>query len=349
MAFLDPGLAQTLSVVAPPPADIHDDDGDALAEAGVAAGGAGGGGVDTTAVGRGAAWRGAPDDLAADRTFFWSCRKSSPAGAKGLLPYTPAMGDYPRAQGALDDDDVLKKVWVKMMTKRQKCKNARRPVRKCGMRSSGTWGGTWYLCLPSRRKKRPATLAYYIHDHSSTLSQLLLESSAAPPVLQADASYLARRVLERGLTQLLGTLTIALTSGLATPAVGGACAVAAAVQLVHHTNVLGQIAGFGEAAAGEGQATTAPGSAQGRNTIPATCAALLAGAVLAFWSCAAFDFLVYPAVTGGAAGGFPFWGSQWLSSLAGGAGAGPLRQGSGPPALTTRASAQTRRRTRERC
>jgi len=55
-----------------------------------------------------------------------------------------------------------------------------------------------------------------------------------PPLPPINVDTLAQRVVERGLVQLVGTLLIALTFGLAAPVVGGACAVAVLVQLVHH-------------------------------------------------------------------------------------------------------------------
>ena len=55
----------------------------------------------------------------------------------------------------------------------------------------------------------------------------------------------ARNVVERGFGQLVASLLLALTLGVAAPMVGASVAVGAGVQLVHHLHVLGQVATVG--------------------------------------------------------------------------------------------------------
>ena len=61
----------------------------------------------------------------------------------------------------------------------------------------------------------------------------------------AKLDYLAQRVVERAFLEVITTLIVALTFGIAVPAVGGVCAVASLVHLLHHRHVLGQIVALG--------------------------------------------------------------------------------------------------------
>ena len=120
--------------------------------------------------------------------------------------------------------------------------------------------------------------------------------AAPPPSLPVyDADYLAQRVMERGFSQLLGTLLIALTFGVAAPGVGGACAVAAIVQLTHTRHVLGQIVMVGVA----GQRSSIP-NLKGCTSIPMSCCLIVLAVVLIAWSFASVGFLS-PAILGGVA------------------------------------------------
>jgi Leucine-rich repeat (LRR) protein len=120
-----------------------------------------------------------------------------------------------------------------------------------------------------------------------------------PPLPPIYVGYLAQRVLERGVTQLMGTLLVALTLGLAAPVVGGACAVAAIVQLVHHTHVLGTVVACGIA----GRHSSPCGQfldLEGCCFVPRGCAVVVGAAVLFVWGVASVDFLD-PAIMAGAA------------------------------------------------
>ena len=83
MAFFEPGLAQ---IVAPPAAAAAE--AAAAAAPGAALPAATGGAGFGVAAGGG---RGALSDFAAVNALLCCWLKSSPAGAKGLLPYTPAI------------------------------------------------------------------------------------------------------------------------------------------------------------------------------------------------------------------------------------------------------------------
>ena len=120
-----------------------------------------------------------------------------------------------------------------------------------------------------------------------------------PPLPLINADYLAQRVVERGIMQLMGTLLVALTFGIAAPPVGGSCAVAALVQLVHHIHVLGAIVTCGIADRRSSPGGQVP-DLEGCSFVPRACAAVLVSTVLFFWGGAAVGFLD-PAHMAGAA------------------------------------------------
>ena len=98
--------------------------------------------------------------------------------------------------------------------------------------------------------------------------------------------YLAQRVVERAFVQVMVTLLVALAFGIAVPAVGGACAVAAFVQLLHHRHVFGQIALLGRLE----QPAIVP-NLVGSTDIPFGCAVIVVATVVLVWVCGAVDFL----------------------------------------------------------
>jgi hypothetical protein len=104
------------------------------------------------------------------------------------------------------------------------------------------------------------------------------------PVTEVDVDYLAQRVVERGISQLMGTLLVALTFGLAAPFVGFACAGAALVQLVHAKHVLGAIVACGIA-------DRRVPDVKGCCFVPRACAAVVVATMLFVWGCASVDFL----------------------------------------------------------
>jgi hypothetical protein len=110
-------------------------------------------------------------------------------------------------------------------------------------------------------------------------------ASAADPALapEVDVDYLAKCVVERAISQLAGTLLTALTFGLAAPAVGGACAAAALVPLVHVNHVLGTIVACHIA-------DRRVPDLMGCCFVPRACAAVVAATVLVVWCCASVDF-----------------------------------------------------------
>ena len=82
------------------------------------------------------------------------------------------------------------------------------------------------------------------------------------------------------------TLIMLLTFGIAVPVVGGACAVAAFVQLLHHRDVLGQIVLLGRLE----QRTMVP-NLMGCIDIPVSCAAVVVATVTLVWVCGSVDYL----------------------------------------------------------
>jgi len=94
----------------------------------------------------------------------------------------------------------------------------------------------------------------------------------------AKLDYLAQRVVERAFVQLMPTLLVALTFGIAVPLVGGACVVAAFVHLLHHRHVLGQIVSLGSTE----QPAVVP-NLMGCTDVPVGCLIVVVVTVLLVW------------------------------------------------------------------
>jgi Leucine-rich repeat (LRR) protein len=108
----------------------------------------------------------------------------------------------------------------------------------------------------------------------------------------AKLDYLAQRVVERAFMRVMVTLILALTFGIAVPVVGGACAIAVFVQLLHHRHVLGQIVALGRLE----QPVVVP-NLMGCTDVPAGCAVVVVVTVVLVWVCGAVSYLE-PAVVG---------------------------------------------------
>ena len=124
---------------------------------------------------------------------------------------------------------------------------------------------------------------------------VLAHAGVLPPVLPLGAAkldYLAQRVVERAFGQVITTLIVALTFGIAMPVVGGACAVAAFVQLLHHRHVLGQIVNIGRLE----QPAVVP-NLMGCTDNPVSCAIVVVATVVLVWVCGTSGYLE-PAVIG---------------------------------------------------
>ena len=107
----------------------------------------------------------------------------------------------------------------------------------------------------------------------------------------------AEVIVARGLSQLLGTLLVALTFGAAAPVVGASCALAACVQLVHHQHLLGQLVRVGLA-----QTPSRVPNLRGCTNVGAQSAAVVAATALLAWGWAAVGFLrPLPLLVGAAA------------------------------------------------
>jgi len=102
----------------------------------------------------------------------------------------------------------------------------------------------------------------------------------------AKVDYLAQRVVERAFVQVIATLIVGLTFGIAVPAVGGACAVAAFVHLLHHWYVLGQIVELGRLE----QPAIVP-NLMGCTDVPVSCAVVVVLTVVLVWVCGAVGYL----------------------------------------------------------
>jgi hypothetical protein len=123
----------------------------------------------------------------------------------------------------------------------------------------------------------------------------LSNAAVLPPDFSLGAAkldYLAQRVVERAFVQVMTALLVALTFGIAVPVVGGACAVAAFVQLLHHRHVLGQIVGLGRLE----QPAVVP-NLMGCTDIPASSAVVIVVTVTLVWVCGIVGYLE-PAVIG---------------------------------------------------
>ena len=123
----------------------------------------------------------------------------------------------------------------------------------------------------------------------------LADANALPPDFSLGAAkldYLTQRVVERAFVQVMATLIVALTFGIAVPIVGGACAVAAFVQLLHHRHVLGQMVGLGRL-----EQPAAVPNLMGCTDIPVSCAVIVVTTVALVWVCGAVGYFE-PAVIG---------------------------------------------------
>jgi len=117
----------------------------------------------------------------------------------------------------------------------------------------------------------------------------LMDANVLPPEFSLSPTkldYLAQRVVERAFLQVMSTLMLALTFGIAVPAVGGACAVAAFVHLVHHRHVLGQIVALGRIE----QPRLIP-NLRGCIDVPVGCAVVVVLTVLLVWVFGSMDYL----------------------------------------------------------
>ena len=123
----------------------------------------------------------------------------------------------------------------------------------------------------------------------------LAHASVLPPNFSLGAAkidYLAQRVVERAFVQVLLTLLVALTFGIAVPLVGFSCAMAAFVQYLHHRHVFGQIVGLGRLE----QPVVVP-NLMGCTDVPIGCAVVVIVTVVLVWVCGTVGYLE-PAVIG---------------------------------------------------
>jgi hypothetical protein len=127
----------------------------------------------------------------------------------------------------------------------------------------------------------PVSLLHFdhlVHDHE--------ESPRRAP----DLVDRAQRIVERGLTQLLVTLLIALTFGIAVPMVGASCVVASTVQLMHYQHVLSIIIGL---------KTDSVSQSLNYTRVPKSVFGMLTIVVLLVWTCLSFGYLDLACVSGG--------------------------------------------------
>jgi len=104
--------------------------------------------------------------------------------------------------------------------------------------------------------------------------------------------FLAQRIVERAFVQVMVTLIVALTFGIAVPVVGFACAVAAYVHILHHRHVLGQIINLGRI-----EQPAAVPNLKGCTDIPVACSVVVVFTVVLVWMCGAVSYFE-PAVIG---------------------------------------------------
>ena len=154
-----------------------------------------------------------------------------------------------------------------------------------------TWNVLPTLQAADQRMSSVTSIA--AQGDNGALPDLALSAEHPPvvPIPPVDVDYLAQRVVERGILQLIGTLLIALTFGLAAPPVGGACALAALVQLAHHQHVLGVIVACGIAGSQGSPGGGRVPDLKGCGFAPASCANVVVLTVLSFWGCASVQFL----------------------------------------------------------
>ena len=100
---------------------------------------------------------------------------------------------------------------------------------------------------------------------------------------------LAQEVVERGFGQLVSTLLLALTFGLAAPMAGLALGAAAGVQLVHHLCVLGQVVEVARLRHGHRRPKHV--ELHGCDRVPWGCGAVVTVTTALLWSCCCVKFL----------------------------------------------------------
>jgi hypothetical protein len=87
------------------------------------------------------------------------------------------------------------------------------------------------------------------------------------------------RVFHRALAQLASLLLVAMTIGIAAPVVGGACALAAIIQVLHHVAMLKRVQEIGQAFVPPVDVKLGEIS-----TFPSLCGAVLTVTVVVFWT-----------------------------------------------------------------
>jgi hypothetical protein len=129
----------------------------------------------------------------------------------------------------------------------------------------------------------------FLEEMTSNALPALAKAGVLPPDFSLGAAkldYLAQQVVEQAFMQVTVTLLVALTFGIAVPAVGGACALAAFVQFMHQRHLLGQIVGLGRLE----QPAVVP-NLMGCTDIPGSCAIIVVVTVVLVWVCGAVDYL----------------------------------------------------------
>eukprot|EP00613_Pedinella_sp_CCMP2098_P028110 CAMPEP_0171700972 /NCGR_PEP_ID=MMETSP0991-20121206/10805_1 /TAXON_ID=483369 /ORGANISM="non described non described, Strain CCMP2098" /LENGTH=602 /DNA_ID=CAMNT_0012290199 /DNA_START=264 /DNA_END=2072 /DNA_ORIENTATION=+ len=128
----------------------------------------------------------------------------------------------------------------------------------------------------------------------------LVEAGYIPFPEISRVNYQLQRVVERSFIQLISTLLISLTFGLAAPVVGVACAVASLVQYYHHCCVVGHfvsaalISEHRELLSAVSDVEKVDGhQSVARSALypPFPCAVVVVVTVLVFWSGGSFRFL----------------------------------------------------------
>jgi Leucine-rich repeat (LRR) protein len=150
------------------------------------------------------------------------------------------------------------------------------------------WLAPWCYRNAASSKMARTGLTFF-HAVTWNVWPVLADAGVLPPDFSLGAAkldYLAQRVVERAFVQMMATFLAALTFGIAVPIVGGACAVAAFVQLLHHRHVLGQIVELGRLE----QPAVVP-NLMGCTDIPIVCALVIVTTVVLVWVCGAMGYL----------------------------------------------------------
>jgi len=150
------------------------------------------------------------------------------------------------------------------------------------------WLAPW--CYRNAESSRVARMGLaFLEEMTSNALPALAKAGVLPPDFSLGAAkldYLAQQVVEQAFMQVTVTLLVALTFGIAVPAVGGACALAAFVQFMHQRHLLGQIVGLGRLE----QPAVVP-NLMGCTDIPGSCAIIVVVTVVLVWVCGAVDYL----------------------------------------------------------